>query len=174
MKKLFLGLMLLFGFASSAFADNEQTSLVIIACRVDDLTGQPGRHDPELAAKGWRDLELHIVNGELQCRREVLYDLQDATQFSTAAPADLIALNPDFSVPTSCARVGVVMAQAWNEQNKGWATIAVGCPVPIMSDNGTPDDKSDDYQVGLKLPECPSFLPGTDSPMRCRFDASVI
>lgn len=156
-----------------AHAANEKSSLVIIACRVDDLTGQPGRHDPNLAARGWRDLELHVEDGQVQCKRIVLYDLQDSAQFDQLAPADLIPLDPDFSNWGQCARAGVVMAQAWNEDNQGWATVKVGCPTPIMSDNGTPDDMSDDVQVGLKLPECPSHLPD-GSPMRCVFDESAI
>lgn len=139
------------------------TALVIVACRVDDLTGQPGRHDPALAAKDWRDLELKIIDGEYSCKREVL-SLEDGSLYQNVN--DLIPLNANFADWTQCSRVGVVQAQAWNEKHKGWATVAVGCPVPIVNGDGR--------IIGYKLPECPSTLPGTNNPMRCKFDASEI
>src|SRR6188472_3259523 len=64
-------------------------ALVIVTCKVDDLTGQLGRHgvdadghyDETSAAKGWRDLELHLDKGlEYECKREIA-QLEDATQY---------------------------------------------------------------------------------------------
>lgn len=150
-----------------------RTTLIVVACRVDDLTGQPGRHDPTLAARGWRDLELHLEGGELQCKRERL-DLEDGTPYSPTAPGDLIPLDANFAIAAQCARAAMMIAPDWEAKNKGWGVVAVGCPVPIMSDNGTPEDSNDDYQIGLKAVECPATFPGTDFPMRCRFDGSVI
>jgi hypothetical protein len=147
----------------SATAAVPPTSLAIIACRVDDLTGQEGRHDPAMAARNWRDLELHIVDGELQCKREVV-DLVDKVQMIN--PESSMPLNPDFSQWAQCAGVAMSYSQTWNEANKGWAVVAAGCPVPIVNNDGT--------VVDYKLPECPDYLPGTTSRIKCRFDASVI
>ena len=66
--------------------------------------------------------------------------------------------------------------------NDGYAVVGIGCPTPWMSDNGTPDDRSDDFPTGsYKMPECPSHLPGKydpahpdDNRMKCNFDESAI
>lgn len=150
-----------------------KTELVVVGCRVDDLTGQPGRQDPALAAYGWRDLEWHVEGGELECKREVLA-LQDGTLDADGATADMIKLEPNWSDYGQCAHEGATQAARWDDHHKGWATMLIGCPVPIWNDNGTPNDKSDDYIVDFKLPECPAHQPGSVFPMRCRFDAGVI
>lgn len=139
------------------------TALSIIACRVDDLTGQPGRHDPALAAHNWRDLELHIKDGELSCKREVV-ELQDQVQMID--PEHSMPLHPDFSVWSQCAGVAMSYSQVWNDAHKGWAVVAAGCPTPIVDGNGN--------VIGFKMPECPSYLPGTQTRIKCRFDSSVI
>src|SRR5690349_17828158 len=129
------------------------TSLVIVACRVDDLTGQPGRHDPEMAAHGWRDLELHVNSAqEYECKREVLANLEDSAVTSPLANAGLIPLNPDFSDRSQCAHVGAMKAAEWDQAHKGWATVAIGCPVPIVNQDGR--------VLSWKLPECPVYRPG--------------
>lgn len=150
------------------------TSVVIVACRVDDWTGKRPLPPNIFPARDWKDLELHVENGELQCKREVL-NLEDATLYSPKALMDMLPLHPDFSEWTQCARVGVVQAAEYNKTHPGWGVVGVGCPVPIMDDNGTPEDFLDDRIIGFKLPECPSHLPGhDDAPMKCRFDASII
>jgi hypothetical protein len=142
------------------------TSIVIVACKVDDLTGQPGRHDPNLAAKDWRDLELHVNSSqEYECKREVL-DLVDGSYFGPNAPEDLIPLVPDFADWMQCARVGMMQASDWNGNHPGWGVVAVGCPTRIVNDKGE--------TVGWQLPSCPTYLPGTSNRMRCSFSDSVI
>ena len=151
--------------AQAAAAVPAPTALVIVACRVDDLTGQPGRQDPRLAARDWRDLELHVnKNQELECKRERI-DLDDGVALNYG-PGAAAPLNPDFGDWSQCARVGVMQAGDWNRKHPGWGVVAVGCPTPIVNGNGA--------VVGWKLPDCPTYLPGTTSRMRCRFDASVI
>lgn len=135
-------------------------TVVIIGCRVDDLTGQPGRQDPDLAAKGWKDLEWHFDKGlELQCKREVV-PLEDAV----AAFHDTVKpLASNFADLAQCAHAGVMFAPKWEEANKGWAVMAIGCPVKIEVDGKV---------VGYKLPDCPSSIGGLA--IKCRFDSSVI
>lgn len=134
------------------------TALAIIACRVDDLTGQPGRHDPAMAARGWRDLEPHVVFGELQCKRYLL-PLDDAAVFKGAKP-----LTPNFGKWDQCARVAAGMFPT--QENNGWAPLAAGCPTPIT-------DLETGEIVGWKLPECPSKINGKEG-ITCKFDESVI
>ena len=143
------------------------TKAVLIACRVNDLTGQPGRHDPTMAAPGWRDYELRINDAqEYECKREEL-ELNDSAQLAASAPADLLPLDPDFSDLNQCARVGVVQAQAWNEKHAGWAVVGVGCPVPIVNADGR--------VIAWKMPECPVHLPGSPgNRIKCTFDESLI
>jgi len=171
--------------STAVAAPHSPNSLVIVACRVDDVTGQPGRFDPSHAAPGWRDYELHIEKGELECQRDTLDSLVDATEFAPKAPRDMIPLHPDFAKPEQCGMVGIVLSEKWNEEHKGWAVVAVGCPTMIGIDadgDGQPDVGSDGHYVikGWKLPECPDFVPGSQAdgkpgiPMRCRFDKSNI
>ena len=141
-------------------------TVIIVACQVDDLTGLPGRPDPTFAARGWRDLELHVdKNQEFVCKRERL-DLEDGAYYGVNTPKEMIHLTPNFGDWTQCARVGVMQAADWNAQNPGWGVVAVGCPTPIVNDKGE--------VVGWTLPGCPTYLPGTNSRMKCRFDASAI
>src|SRR6185312_3094444 len=154
-----LAALALFVSTAALAAPPAPTSLAIIACRVDDLTGQPGRQDPAMAAHNWRDLELHIVNGELECKREVI-ELQD--QVEMLQQGKVLPLHPNFSEWSQCAAVAMSYAQTWNDANKGWAVVAAGCPAPIVDQNGN--------VLSYKLPECPSKLPGSDTPLKCRFD----
>lgn len=136
------------------------TTVVIIGCRVDDLTGQPGRQDPNLAARGWRDLEWHFDNGlELQCKREVV-PLEDSAALHDPS---VTPLTPNFSAFAQCASVAMSYAPRWEQANRGWAVMAVGCPVPITVDGKV---------VAYKMPDCPSSINGMD--IKCKFDASLI
>jgi hypothetical protein len=135
-------------------------TVVIIGCRVDDLTGQPGRQDPELAARNWRDLEWHFDKGlELECKREVV-PLEDAVAMMDPTVKTLAS---DFSNVSQCAHAGAFFMPAWEQANKGWAVMAVGCPVRIETDG---------VLTGWKLPDCPSSIGGLS--IKCRFDGSVI
>ena len=140
------------------------TTLSIIACRTDDLTGQAGRQDPAFAANGWRDLEWHVNSSqELECKREVA-DLFDSADMMF--PGKTKPLNPNFSNWSQCAGVAMSYAAKWNETHKGWSVMAVGCPVAIVDQTGR--------ILSYKIPGCPTMLPGTDSRIKCIFDESLI
>jgi hypothetical protein len=163
-------------------------SIVIVACKVVDLTGKPGRHgvdsagnyDEESAARDWRDLELYVNPRtlEFECRRDQL-DLEDGSIWGAMAPESMIPLVPNFGDWAQCTRVGMMQASEYNEKHPGWGVVAVGCPSPIAMDSdndGVPDtDEFGRFIVkDWKLPSCPTFLPGTQSRMRCNFSDSVI
>ena len=132
-------------------------TVVVITCRVDDHTGEPGRQDPALAARGWKDLEWHFDKGlELECRRDVV-PLEDAVAAADPTVAPLVS---DFSKPMQCGRAGAMFATNVRE---GWAVMAIGCPVRIETDG---------VLTGWKLPDCPSEIGGL--PIKCRFDGSLI
>ncbi len=157
---VWLGILVVSAHAGSPPAPPQ--TIVVIACRVDDLTGQSGRQDPDLAAKDWRDLEWHLDKGnELECKREVI-PLEDSV--ALVAP-ETPALHPDFSSFAQCAAVAMQYAPTYEKANKGWAVMAVGCPTKIT--NG-PDGPI----IGWKLPECPFAVNGM--PIICRFDGSLI
>ena len=204
MKSLIVGLALAFGVSSMCLADGPPPSkfamleapafpfmgpdskpaptiIVLIACRTDDLTGYPGRHDPNMAANDWRDLELHVVGGEVECKREV-QKLEDAVAFnyprkpyigadmggdggSDGEPLTAEPLSPDFGDPTQCARAGVPYSTEWDRRHKGWSVIAIGCPTPITDSTGK--------IIDWHLPECPSHIAGLQG-IRCKFDESTI
>lgn len=169
MTRFLIWLGIFFALTPYALADDVRApnELVFVSCRVDDLTGQPGRHDPAMAAKNWRDLELHVnENQEYECKREVVSNIEDASQFEQLASAGLIPLDPNFGNPTTCARIGIPMAVAWDQQNPGWSVVAIGCPTRIVNEVGE--------TVGWQMPSCPTNLPGTDSRMKCVYDESVI
>jgi hypothetical protein len=159
-----LVLFIIFSIGLISFVQGEEgppapQTLVVIGCRVDDLTGQPGRQDPELAAKGWRDLEWHFQDAELQCKREVI-PLQD---FVATLDPSVQPLLTDFSKLAACAHVGGMYSPTWDRANPGWSVMAVGCPVRIETDGKL---------TGWKLPDCPSSIGGKT--IKCRFDGSLI
>ncbi len=138
-------------------------TIVVIACRTDDFTGQPGRQDPDLAAKGWMDLEWHFTSpgNELECKREVV-PLEDSVALvSPETPA----LHPNFAALAQCAAVAMQYSPTYERTHKGWAVMAIGCPTKIT--NG-PDGEI----IGWKLPDCPSQVGGL--PIKCKFDDSLI
>lgn len=143
------------------------TSIVIVACKVEDWTGRrPLPDNVHETARGWRDLELFVnANQEYECKREVL-DLVDGSYFGSKQPEELIPLHPNFGDWAQCARVGVMQAADWNEHHPGWGVVAVGCPTRIVNQDGA--------TVGWQMPSCPTHLPGTDNRMRCDFSDSVI
>lgn len=168
MKRLALAALILFGgeFGAALAEPHAPQTLVIVACRVDDLTGTrtpPG--DPGsvvMPSKDWRDLELHIAGGEYQCKREQV-DLVDKV---AAEHPDQPELTPNLGSIGGCARVGMQYASEWDKNNPGWAVVAIGCPTPVVNEQGA--------VVGWALPSCPTYLPGTNNRMKCRFDSSVI
>ena len=138
-------------------------TLVIVACRVDDLGAldvvAPGVHDP-----GARNYQLHIQNGVYECKRDVLANIVDAT---AQAHPELRELRPNFGKVEQCGIVGVTFVPDWEREHPGWSVVALGCPSPMV-------DTATGAIVGWQLPGCPSYLPGTDSPMKCEYDGSEI
>jgi len=181
MKPLLVSFVIAFAvLSSSALAEDwSKTSLMIVACQVDDLTGTrtpPG--DPGsivMPTPKWRDLELHVVNGELQCKLVPLMNLQDASIYSDKATQDMVALNPNFGDNGQCARVSSWKAAQWEEDNNGWGVVAVGCPRPIMNAGADGvEGTADDFQIGWAAPDCPTYFPGTTVLMKCKFTPSLI
>lgn len=144
------------------------TDLVVIACRSDDLTGKPGRHgvdpvtgeyDPTLAARNWRDLEPKVVDGALECKREV-NQLQDQTVVMDPTGKLAKPLNSNFGNLAQCASASMFWSTQWNDAHPGWAVVATGCPTPIVDEQGV--------IKGWKMPDCPRFVG------KCKFDESLI
>jgi hypothetical protein len=148
------------------------TNLVVIACRVDDLTGQPGRHgvgpdgkfDETSAARDWRDLEPAIKGGELECKREVSA-LEDAAVVMDSTGKLAKPLNANFGNMGQCVHAGAMWSKQWNDAHRGWAVFAIGCPVPIVDQRGV--------IKAWKMPDCPRKIGGMEG-IKCKFDESVI
>jgi len=185
------------------------TSIVIVACKVDDFTGQRPLPEGVMPAPGWRDLDLHVEHGELICQH-VRLDLEDAVAMDYPRKPYALAgvvpesdsglndlkqqapvtgslyaepLNPNFGDPAQCAHAGAMKGAEWNEHNKGWAFVGIGCPTRLGIDadgDGQPDfyrsgPLRGQYIIkGWKMPGCPDFFPGTKTRMKCRFDPSMI
>ena len=143
---------------ATAESPSPPQSIVVISCRVDDLTG---RQDSNV--KGWRDLEWHFTNGnELECKREEI-PLTDAA--ALMAP-EIRELHPDFSDFSQCSTVAMQYAPKYEKDHSGWGVMAIGCPVQITS-NG-PNGPI----IGWHMPECPRTVGGLA--IVCRFDPSQI
>lgn len=146
-------------------------AIVVISCRADDLTGLPGRHgvdpvtgeyDPSMAAKNWRDLELHVQGGELDCKREAVEVLDQNVVVN-----DAVQLNANFGEPAQCARAASLFftTTQWDAHHQSWAVVGVGCPTPITDEQGR--------IAGWHMPECPSKL-GALEGIKCKFDESAV
>lgn len=142
-------------------------SLVFIACQVEDWTGRRPLPPGVMPTKDWRDLELHIEGGEYICKRIAIENIQDASIYHEKATADMMPREPNMGHHGQCARVGVPMSHNWDMDNKGWSVVGVGCPTPM-------DLNGDGIVDSWKLPECPTYLPGTTNRMKCRFDESNV
>ena len=114
----------------------------------------------------FHDLEWNVVDGKLDCKREIV-DLTDEGELQGAP-----TIGADFARAIGCQMAAMSYAPKWADSNPGWWPIAIGCPNPLYSDNGTPDDGQDDYIVGYKMPECPSDIKGMI--IKCTFDESAI
>jgi hypothetical protein len=149
------------------------TSLTLIVCRADDLTGQPGRHgvdpitgeyDPSLAAKDWKDFELHVEDGELECKR-VVADLTDAAVAFDDSGRLAKPLDSDFGDAGECVHAAAMYGPQFEQSNKGWVLVAAGCPAPITDPTGK--------IIGWRMPECPRYLSIVGN-ITCKFDESFI
>lgn len=157
---------------SEANAERAPTSLVIVACRAVERTEWPEISRP---LPGVWYPKLYINDDlEYECKRELLKDMQDSTHFSPTATGKEFQLEPNWGEHGQCARAAMMTAPRWNDENRGWAVVAVGCPTPIWDDGGSPDYWADDRIIGWHLPGCPTYLPGTTNRMKCRFDESSV
>lgn len=133
-------------------------TISVVGCEIEDHTGEKGRQDPAMAAKGWRDYEWKIKDGVLLCKREEI-KLTDEIAEQTGLPE----LNSDFGDYAVCASVAMSYGPKWEAQNKGYAVMAIGCPTKITSDGKV---------VGFKIPDCPREINGLI--LTCKFDSSLI
>ena len=136
-------------------------TLVVVACQVNDMTGKrdPSHDGVEVRpAPGWKDLELKENKfGEFTCKREVV-NQHDAK----------VSLQNDVRTTKGCMRSSMLLAPQWNEENPGWAVVAVGCPTPIINDlNGNNQQDDGEPVIAYKLPECPRWI-------KCDFSESEI
>ena len=147
--------------------------IVIVSCRAEPRT-QWSEVSRPIPSVEYKQLWINEDN-EYECQRVEMNDLQDAY---TGEPGHFVEIkdpsNIQFSDFKMCARVGMMKAMEFDQKNPGWLTVAVGCPVPVMDDMGTPSDHSDDQIIDWKLPDCPVFVPGTKNRMTCRFDKSHV
>ena len=158
--------------------------LAIIGCEVEEYVWT---YDPMVAGSEFRtpvskvpsgylvlpaphhdakDLEWKIVEGKLDCMRD-LVTLDDAAEL-----AGVPSIGADFSRAIGCQMAAMSFSPDWAKAHPGWWPLAVGCPNPIYTNNGTPDDTSDDRIVGYKMPECPSEI--NNIVVECTFDEGGI
>ena len=117
--------------------------VVLIVCKV--ILGAP---DANSAFTNWRAAELDMTGGVMHCRREQveLYDPApdsggDSQPFSSFhCMQAAMRLGPQFDI---------------DNRDKPWRFWRAACPVPVMNDNGTPDNPRDDTLVGWAIPPCP-------------------
>lgn len=165
--------------ASTAHSDSPSPpdTLAFISCAAEPRDNWLPHQIPIPGKEYWQ-LKVNKDN-ELECKRETI-DPQDGSAMAAALkPFDpnFAAItdpgNITFSDYSQCGRVGMMMTARYQEQNPGWLVVAVGCPTPILDDQGT-DDTSDDVIIGWQVPQCPTFLPGTDIEITCRFSPEFI
>lgn len=181
MLKWFILLVLISGAAHPAEVPKAPRALAIIGCQVEEFVTilLPDGSQKRIAlddyktgeivspsVSNYRDYEWKIRDGELACQRD-LVDLMDTEELKGAP-----SLDTDFSSNQTCVGAAIAYTPIWNDAHEGWAVFAAGCPNPQYSDNGTPDDKSDDRIVGHKMPECPSEINGMA--IKCNFDESEV
>jgi hypothetical protein len=150
------------------------TKLGVTVCRVDDWTGKRPLPEGVIPSRDWRDLEWHRdpLDHSLSCKF-LTVQLEDAVAMNYSNK-EAAALHPDWSDAGQCSARSMDFAPRWAEQNKGWWPLAIGCPKRVVQrvtgEDGTQVDVIIDYQT----PPCPSYEPGTNFPMKCKFDESMI
>lgn len=171
MKKVLIGLLFTLLLVPSVGLTQEKgdfgDTLVVIGCKVDDMTGKrdPSRNGIEVRpSRDWKDLEWHKNKwGEMECKREIV----NPKAFDKLIEGTKLAspVTPDYSTVGKCARGSMMLAPVWNEKNEGWAVMGIGCPKPMF-------DKKTKAIVGYILPGCPRELGGVK--IKCHFDESEI
>lgn len=116
--------------------------VVLIVCRA--ILGEP---DDNSKFTHYVPTEWDLAGGVMHCRRlEVaLYD-----------PAVDQGADPQAFNTWHCMKAGARFGSQYDidNWNKPWRFYRFGCPVPIMDDNGTPENVRDDKLVGWHTPEC--------------------
>jgi hypothetical protein len=130
------------------------TKLAIIACRVDQAS-----QDQNSAAGDYRGLEWHVP---VECMR-VVETVTDAAALNAPSFRQKTPNLADYGI---CAEVAMAYAPIWEDSHRSWAIVKVGCPTKIVDADGN--------IIGWHMPECQGVLPGTNYPLRCRFDPSEI
>jgi hypothetical protein len=130
------------------------TKLAIIACRIDKRPHKEGA----VAGEG-RELEWHMP---VECMRVI----ETVTDSAALNNLWLRQMMPNLADYASCAEVSMAYAPKWEAAHKNWAIVKVGCPTKLVDADGN--------IVGWHMPECQGTLPGTNYPLRCRFDPTEI
>ena len=117
--------------------------VVLIVCKV--ILGAP---DANSAFTNWRAAELDMTGGVMHCRREQV-ELYDPTPDSGGDPQPFSSFH--------CMQAAMRLGPQFDIDNrdKPWRFWRAACPVPVMNDNGTPDNPRDDTLVGWAIPPCP-------------------
>lgn len=127
------------------------STLVLIVCQV--ILGQP---DENSRFTGWRPSEWDTSNGVMHCRRHEI-PLHDPAVDMGADPQPFNTFHCNYAAMRLGPSFDIERAAKEKDQpagSKGLRFWKAGCPVPIMDDNGTPNDVRDDRLIGWKIPDC--------------------
>jgi hypothetical protein len=130
------------------------TKLAIIACRIDKTHQEEGAMAGEEHELDWR---LPV-----ECMR-VIETVADSPALNNIW---LRKMMPNLADYGTCAEVSMAYAPEWEATHKNWAIVKIGCPTKLVDADGN--------IVGWHMPECQGTLPGTNYPLRCRFDPTEI
>ena len=130
------------------------SKLAIIACRVNSKSQNPAAAAPQTDAPDW------LL--PLECMRVV----ETVTDAAAMTNLWLRQMQPNLGEYGTCAEVAMHYAPEWEASHRNWLIVKIGCPTAIVDANGR--------TIGWHMPECQGTLPGTNYPLRCRFDPSEI
>ena len=126
--------------------------VVLIVCKV--ILGAP---DANSAFTNWRAAELDMTGGVMHCRREQV-ELYDPAVDQGADPQPFSTIHCNRAAFTRGPQFDIDRYQKEKHLPagaRGWRFWKSACPVPVMNDNGTPDNPRDDTLVGWAIPPCP-------------------
>lgn len=121
--------------------------LTIIACRSQIRTHWES-HERPIPGVEYRELWTN-EDGEHECQRAVV----------DVVPRALETDPSDLSENHNCSQAAMSFAPLWEQQNKGWVVVKVGCPKPFRDAQGN--------ILGYYAPGCPRN-------MKCKFDRQEI
>lgn len=128
-------------------------AIVLIVCK----TVVAGTGDENSAYTKAESREWAVEDSMMVCRRQVI-PIHD-----TAADLGAKLITPNLFDKSTCARIGIPIGVAWDEQHRGSAYRfwRVGCPTPIV-------DTRSGRIIGYKMPEC-----GHRDTVRCEIDTEI-